>query len=170
MITVTSLALPTLHELLDFLVSQRITRIHINLFRPVGRGKDLSQWQVSSIKVQALLREFWSRRPISGNQPGIDIQPEDRSAGCGIGSFLNILPNGDAYPCHVLMKPAFYLGNIRRKKLLEICQMENSVSRLRGIDCRRLIAQKPEMAELIENEGCRGILYHISRSGDAGRN
>jgi radical SAM protein with 4Fe4S-binding SPASM domain len=32
-----------------------------------------------------------------------------------------VLPNGDVFPCHVLMQPDFRLGNIREQPLAAIC-------------------------------------------------
>ncbi len=31
---------------------------------------------------------------------------------CGKGHYLNLMPDGSAYPCHALCTPAFYLGNV----------------------------------------------------------
>lgn len=41
---------------------------------------------------------------------------------CGVGSFLNIMPNGDVFPCHVLTQREFRCGNVREDGLLEICR------------------------------------------------
>ena len=144
MVTITSVALPDLEELLWFLDGMNITRIHLNRFRPIGRALEHGKWQVPKDQVDAVTRKVLKRK-FQDPLPG-PVRPESsETSNCGVGSFVNILPNGDVYPCHVLMSREFHCGSIRKKSLMEICNYNGLLSKLALLD----------FTELNEKYGCR---------------
>jgi MoaA/NifB/PqqE/SkfB family radical SAM enzyme len=80
---------------------------------------------------QALIRQGFANiqiHPVKriGRAGDYPPKPEDSArersnAGCGAGMFLNIMPNGFAYPCHALMRPEFLLGVIPKDQYASIC-------------------------------------------------
>lgn len=137
MITVTSHTLPDLEELLCFLHGMKMSRIHINRFRPIGRAGGRGQWQVNHDEVRAIICRAWERNFPDTPYPPDPPEPSEMS-NCGVGSFLNILPNGDVYPCHVLMSREFHCGNVRERSLQEICDSKGLLGELAAMDSERL--------------------------------
>jgi len=133
MVTVTSGTLPDLEELLCFLHGMNMTRIHLNRFHPIGRARECEQWQVKQDEVRSIMRKAWERNFPGHPHPSDPPEPSETS-NCGVGSFLNILPNGDVYPCHVLMAREFHCGNIREQGLMEICDRNGLLGRLAAMD------------------------------------
>ena len=133
MVTVTSATLPDLEELLCFLDGMNITRIHLNRFRPIGRAMEYKKWQVQQDEVRVITRKVLQRK--FHDQPPLPNLPEpSETSSCGVGSFVNILPNGDVYPCHVLMSREFHCGNVRKQSLMEICSHNGLLGKLAASD------------------------------------
>ena len=118
LVTITSLSLPDLEELLCFLIKKKITRINLNVFRPIGRGKGHWEWQADAKEVRAAVRRAWERCYPDQPVPPEPSEPEMQFH-CGVGFFLNLMPNGDVFPCHVLTDREFRCGNVREQSLLE---------------------------------------------------
>ena len=97
LVTVTATTLPDLEELLCLLADHKIMRININAFRPIGRGRRHDAWMMAAQEVSGAVHRAWQRsfpdRPVPADRP----EPESCS-NCGVGSFLNIMPNGDVSP------------------------------------------------------------------------
>src|SRR5205085_7212522 len=120
LVTVTSQSLPDLEELLCLLISKKLTLINLNRFPPIGRGRGHWELMADQKAADEATRRAWRRcfpnRPVPPEPPA----PEGQSH-CGVGSFLNILPDGDVFPCHVLTEREFRCGNVREQNLYEIC-------------------------------------------------
>jgi len=158
LVTVTPTALPGLADLLCWLVERGITAININPFRPVGRGARHPEWVVAGEAIAAEVRRAWDRC-----HPGRAF-PENRAASpqqrhCGVGRFLNIMPNGDVFPCHVLTRPEMRLGNIRRERLGAICRRGGLLGGLAALDFAELAAADPAVEGLTRRHTCLAEVY-----------
>jgi MoaA/NifB/PqqE/SkfB family radical SAM enzyme len=163
MITVTPTVLPGLADLLCRLVERGITDIKINPFRPIGRGTRHPEWTVSGGDIVAAIRQAWQRS--HPDRPYV----APRSAGpeqthCGVGRFLNIMPNGDVFPCHVLTQPELRLGNVRRDRLAHICRRGGILAGLAGLNFAAMSAEEPAVAGLTRPHTCMATVYQDTRS------
>jgi MoaA/NifB/PqqE/SkfB family radical SAM enzyme len=135
-----------------------ITRINLNGFRPIGRGAGHWEWAVSSEDVRAAIKRAWKRCYPDKATPPEPIEMESQ-AHCGAGSFLNIMPNGDVFPCHVLTQPEFRCGNVREQSLLEICHRQGLLGQLQALDFAGLARTDERMAKLTAPGTCLGNVY-----------
>jgi radical SAM protein with 4Fe4S-binding SPASM domain len=162
LVTITAQSLPDLGELLCFLIERKITRINLNGFRLIGRGKGHWEWQVKPAEVQAAVQRAWAR--CYPDQPVPPDPPESEScSNCGVGSFLNIMPNGDVFPCHVLTDREFCCGNVREQGLLEICQRNGLLGELQTLDFHELARQDERLGSLTQ-PSCMGEVYAKTKS------
>lgn len=161
MVTATPPSLADLEDLLAFLLARRITRVHLNPFRAIGRGAAHADWAVAPEEARAVLSRAWER--IFPGQPPSGA-PQAECLNCGIGSFLNILPEGDVYPCHVLATPGFRLGNVTRESLLELCAAGGPLGRLQALDFRKLADADPGGKPLVRPGSCLGAAYEQARA------
>ena len=169
LVTLTSLSLPDLEELLCFLIQKKISRINLNGFRPIGRGKGHWEWRADSKEVRAAVRRAWER--CYPDQPAPPDLPEpEAQCHCGVGQFLNIMPNGDAFPCHVLTEREFRCGNVREQGLLEICRRNGLLGELRALDFQELARQDKRVAPLTRPNTCMGTIYAKTRELPVWRN
>jgi MoaA/NifB/PqqE/SkfB family radical SAM enzyme len=168
LVTVTAHSLSDLEELLCFLIEKKITRINLNAFRPIGRGYGHWEWTVNPTEVRAAVRR--ARARCYPDQPMPPDSPEPAScSNCGVGSFLNIMPNGDVFPCHVLTDRVFRCGNVREQSLLEICRRTGLLGELQGLDFYQLARQDERLAPLTR-PGCMGEVYAKTKSLPAWKN
>jgi len=163
LVTVTSESLPDLEELICLLVSMKFTRINLNGFRPIGRGSKRSELVADLDMTRNSVSRAWNRcfpnDPRSHKCPS----PEEQSH-CGVGSFLNIMPDGDVFPCHVLTYSEFRCGNVRHQSLYEICRRVGLLGQLVALDFRGLAPQHPLLAPLTLPHTCMGNVYRKTRS------
>jgi MoaA/NifB/PqqE/SkfB family radical SAM enzyme len=158
LVTVTATTLPDLEELLCLLADHKIMRININAFRPIGRGRHHDAWMMAAQEVRGAVHRAWQRsfpdRPVPPDPP----EPESCS-NCGVGSFLNIMPNGDVFPCHVLTQREFRCGNVREDGLLEICRRGGLLGHLQALDFHDLARAEQRVTELTRPGACMGNVY-----------
>jgi MoaA/NifB/PqqE/SkfB family radical SAM enzyme len=169
LITVTSITLPDLENLLVFLIQKKLTRIKLNAFRPIGRGKGHAQWRAQTNAVQTAIQQAWIRcypdRPIPPDPP-----QSESCSNCGVGQFLNIMPNGDVFPCHVLTQHEFRCGNVREQSLLEICRKQGLLGQLAELDFQALRRQDDRLEQLTEVTNCMGDVYSTTKEAPVWRN
>jgi mycofactocin biosynthetic radical S-adenosylmethionine protein MftC len=162
-VTVISMGVPDLADLLSLLVSRQIVRIKLNALRATGRAAGCEGWDAAPAAVHAALVEAWHQcfpdRPIPSAQP----EPAS-SAGCGAGFVVNILPNGDVYPCHVLNERLFRCGNVRRDALADLCGSFSLLERLRRFDLEEVRRREPSLASRTRPGTCVGELYAATRA------
>jgi MoaA/NifB/PqqE/SkfB family radical SAM enzyme len=162
LVTVTSQSLPDLEELLCFLIEKKFNRINLNVFRPIGRGWGHWEWTVNRTEVRSVLRWAWNR-----SYPDVPMPPDPTESefysNCGVGSFLNIMPNGDVFPCHVLTDREFCCGNVREQSLIEICQHTGMLGELQALDFRALARQDDRLIPLTR-PCCAGEVYSKTKS------
>lgn len=163
LITVTSATLPDLEELLCLLVEKGFARVNINGLRTIGRGKGHDDWVVAHDKLRAVVDRAWARA-----FPDADARPDTPRAefqhSCGVGGFLNILPNGDVFPCHALTQPEFRCGTLRTERLLDICAKLGLLGRLAAADFVELAQRDPTLAPLARTGACMGQVYQGAKS------
>jgi len=157
LVTVTSDSFPDLEELLCLLVGRHITRINLNLFRPIGRGRRKPTWRVGLSQVDEVVRRAWER--CRGTPQAVLLSGDTKSddcVNCGIGQFANIMPNGDVFPCHVLVDRNFGCGNVRNQGFLAICRRSGFLGKLAALDFRELATRDSALAVLEDPSTCLG--------------
>lgn len=159
LITVTRQSLPDLEDLVCFLVERKFTRLNINAFRPIGRGAGHGDWGVSAAEVNAALKRAWKRCYPDRAEPPESPELDGFQCNCGVGRFLNIMPNGDVFPCHVLTQRDFRLGNVREESLLHICRRSGLLGQLADLDFRDMAHADDRVAELARRGACMGNVY-----------
>jgi MoaA/NifB/PqqE/SkfB family radical SAM enzyme len=163
LITVTSHSLPDLEELLCFLIKKKITRINLNNFRPIGRGAGHREWQAEPKEIQSAVKRAWKRCCPEQPPPPEPLKPEIHRH-CGVGQFLNIFPNGDVFPCHVLTDREFRLGNVREQSLLDTCRRDGLLGELAALDFQELARQDERLTSLTRFGTCTGSVYAETKS------
>jgi MoaA/NifB/PqqE/SkfB family radical SAM enzyme len=157
MVTVTRQSLPDLEGLLEYLLERRITRIHLIPFRAIGRGASHDDWRLEPEDSRAAVEQVLTR--IFSSSPGPAAPPvEHECINCGAGSFLNILPEGDVYPCHVLVSPRFRLGNVRHDRLGDLCAAGGLLDRMQGLNFRTLANIDTRWKDLVMPGACLGSI------------
>jgi MoaA/NifB/PqqE/SkfB family radical SAM enzyme len=163
LVTVTSQSLPDLETLLCFLFRKKITRINMNGFRPIGRGKGHWEWRADPQEIRVAVRRAW-QRCYPDQPPLLDVPESEACSNCGVGSFLNIMPNGDVFPCHVLTDREFRCGNVRERSLLDICRRHGLLGDLQALDFHALARQDERLAALTRPHTCMGTVYTHTKS------
>jgi radical SAM protein with 4Fe4S-binding SPASM domain len=162
LVTVTSHSLPDLEDLLCLLLQRGIAQVNLNALRLIGRARRNSAWQVDPAEVHAAVERAWARcypqRPQPPPTPAPTAHPN-----CGVGQLLNITPNGDVFPCHVLARREFCCGNLREESLLAICRRNGPLGRLAALDLGELMRQDPSLA-IARCDACLGDVYAATRS------
>ncbi|GAG96716.1 unnamed protein product, partial [marine sediment metagenome] len=104
-ITMTSLNLPILKDFLSFLLDELfITSFHLSILKSSGRNLDHPELKCSWEKASEIAGDFWQSRfgkTKAFKDPGKHTLAS--YGNCGIGSHINILPDGSVYPCHVFI-------------------------------------------------------------------
>ena len=169
LVTVTRKTLSDLEQFIIFLIERRFTSINIHWFRPIGRGRGHEEWCVSGAEIKQSIHQAFTRLGAAQTSlPGSDEgEPQDH---CGVGRFLNIMPNGDVFPCHVLTDPEFRCGNVRTRDLVDICRGTGLVGQLARLNFRAMATQEPRVAGLIKPEACLGTVYAEKRDLSVWRN
>lgn len=94
LLTITRETLPELEEFLIFLIKRGFSSINVHWFRPIGRGRGHEEWCVNASEINQSIRQAFAR--IGARLPDSDVQ--ESQPNCGVGRFLNIMPNGDVFP------------------------------------------------------------------------
>jgi MoaA/NifB/PqqE/SkfB family radical SAM enzyme len=163
LVTVTARTLPDLEQLISLLLQSGIRRININRFRPIGRGAGQEDWQVDSRAIGEAISSALSKS--SASIAPSEVTGEEFQSTCGVGQFLNIMPNGDVFPCHVLTQPEFRCGNIRAQSLVDICGRHSLLGSLAALNFEELAEQDESLVGLTETGTCMGVVFsETSRS------
>jgi MoaA/NifB/PqqE/SkfB family radical SAM enzyme len=153
LVTANRETLPDLVALVQFLRARGIRRINVNSFRPMGRGADKPEWKVNPDELAAAVNLATG---------GARSYCKWGTTGCGVGSYVNILPDGEVYPCHVLSgHRIFRLGNVREQPLKQICRRGGQLERLAGLSNDRMLSSRdPRLLPLIQDPApCMGDVY-----------
>ena len=158
LVTVTAINLAAIEDLVGFLLSRGITRINLNLFRPVGRGLGQPDLRLDKERFSVAISRVWDRFQPSLPAPSPSRETTCQST-CGVGRFMNIMPNGDVFPCHVLTEPQFQCGNIKRESLVEILRTDGLMRTLAKLDFRELASRDEELKPLTGTQACMADVY-----------
>jgi len=167
LITVTSLTFPDLEELLLLLRAKGEIDININGFRPIGRGKGKYAWQIDGLNINEIVARTMEHSDIR-----ISNENDDQSSGpinCGVGTMLNIMPNGDIFPCHVLTDPQFRLGNLRKECILHICNRYGLLGQLASLNFQELAQEDDALKDLVQPNVCMGNVFAKTESNETWR-
>jgi hypothetical protein len=80
------------------------------------------------------------------------------------------MPNGDVFPCHVLIDREFRCGNVREQSLLEICRHNGLLGELGALNFQELASQDKRVAPLTQPNMCMGNVYAKTRELPVWRN
>ena len=133
LVTVSTFTMPDLEELICLLRERNYTRITVNGLRAIGRAAGSIEWQVDPDHIEQAVGRAWQRcfpGRSAPHQTAVALPAQN----CGVGSFINIMPNGDVFPCHVLVDRELCCGNVRRLKLGALCQPTALLGRLAALD------------------------------------
>jgi len=166
LVTVTSRTLPDLETLIVMLVERGFRRINVNGLRLIGRGKGHDDWRVAHAEVRATVERAWARA-FPEAMPRPEPPQEEAQHHCGVGNFLNIMPNGDVFPCHALTQPEFRAGNVRERRLIEICARSGLIGRLAKLDFVDLVAGDADLEPLTRAGTCMGHVYAGTKASPA---
>jgi len=162
LITVTRQTLPDLEAFLIFLIERRFISINVHWFRPIGRGKGHDEWSVAGPEIRESIRRAVARFG-ADQAPSVDSDEVGSKCHCGVGQFLNIMPNGDVFPCHVLTSLEFRCGNVRTQTLEDICRRKGLLGQLAGLEFRAMARQEPKIGELTRADSCMGVVHSQTR-------
>ncbi len=163
LVTVTSQSLPDLEELICLLIEKKFTRINLNGFRPIGRGREHWELMVRPDNVRTAVQRARARC-YPNEHPRPEAPEVESQTNCGVGSFLNIMPNGDVFPCHVITQSEFRCGNLREQSLVEICRRSGLLGQLSSLNFKELARQEEQLTPLVRNQACMGEVYAKTRS------
>ncbi len=162
-VTVTALNLPHLVGFLSFLLDEeRVTDFHLAPFRYFGRGAGHPELLASWREAQEAVATFW--RPRFGDPSNL-VFSDDHSlvecGTCGVGTYINVHPDGTVYPCRVLSIPRFCLGNVNRDALPSIIENSQILRWLRELDFLEPAAADGHLAHLLEEAMCVGEILPL---------
>jgi len=153
LVTITADSLEALPGFLQWLASQSLTRVRLNPVRLTGRATTSPELAVRSDDVA---RAVAQARIAIGNHKEVDEPVASLPRSCGVGHFINLMPNGDVFPCHVLTEPAFRVGNVRLQGLNEMIGPQSLLGRLRDLDLGELARDSPAAADTLTRLTCLG--------------
>lgn len=166
LITVTRKSIADLENLLIYLITQGFTKIKINRVRRIGRSLSHPDWCVSEKEIKSVLTKVWTRfNPISSILK--ENNRKENFYHCGAGRFINIMPNGDVFPCHVLTQPEFLLGNLRKQNLFSIYNSQSLLKSLVELDVHKLVKIDNRLSALAVHGSCFGEIYEQTKDSDA---
>jgi MoaA/NifB/PqqE/SkfB family radical SAM enzyme len=170
LITLTAGNVADLEELICLLFAHQFTRLSFNNFRPIGRGEGHWDWYADPRAVREALARAWRRCHPDEPAPEESIELVRERCHCGVGTMLNILPNGDVFPCHVLTSSEFRCGNVREQNLLEICRANGLLGQLADLDFRELAKADERVSEVARPGTCMGNVYAQTKESSVWRN
>lgn len=167
-VTVSAVTLPFLSACLEYILDEvGVPDIHVSAIRPVGRAAG-PEFACAPTAVAAAAADFWRSR--FGAPQELDKAAAATLAACskcGVGSYLNILPDGSVYPCHVLSTAGYCLGNMRKVPLGTLLRTSDVLDRLVTLDAAALARESAEMREALEQAACWGEVLGRLRGATA---
>jgi MoaA/NifB/PqqE/SkfB family radical SAM enzyme len=166
LVTFTACAAPDLEELIFLLLKRGIRRINVNEFRTFGRGAGHIEWMANLHQAHASVQAARRRRGLEPLE-WIDEDSAGPRRNCGVGRFLNVMPNGDVFPCHVLTQREFRCGSIREQSLLDICRSEGLLGELSALDFGQMASEHHDLQGLTSEGVCMGDM-HAAKPASSG--
>lgn len=162
LITLTRITKPDLGALLELLLDHKITRVNINGIRLIGRGKGRQDLIVDQTDIDGILERIHRRR-FGGSSLQPTFESDHGRFHCGIGRNLNILPNGDVFPCHVLVDRSFRCGNLREDGLWQILERGGLLDCAAKLDFAQMAREDPSVSDLAKPRTCMGQVFQKHR-------
>jgi len=163
-VTITSINISGVKHFLSFLVGEkRIHNVHLSLFRASGRGLHRRDLLCSRERLIQATAEFWQEH--FGIGVGQWHRSGNRDTGnkefmnCGVGTYINIYPDGSVYPCHLLSFPEFCIGDVRSENLYAIYHRSDLMRKLRALNFEEIAQCAECFQELSTNGACLGKIY-----------
>ena len=110
-------------------IKLKLDEFGIYYFTPIGRGSREEELAVEPIKwlnfIRKKLKPFSNKLKISLEFPLIEKKYYNKSLGCIANaeqSHLQILPNGNTYPCAILASYGKAVANLKKQSIKEIWQ------------------------------------------------
>lgn len=95
---------------------------------------------------------------------------QNSQSNCGVGSFFNIMPNADVFPCHILTGREFRCGNLPEQSLVEIYRRNGLLGRLSALNYQELAKEDLHLTPLTRAGACMGDVYAQTKSLPVWRN
>lgn len=153
-ITVTKFNYRSIPRLVADLEIIGVKRFSLLPFREIGRGELLFK----NIKLEAYYEHIYKKlckdTSIVYSRGNTRIPLNH----CGVGHFINILANGDVYPCYALQFPFFFLGNIRKQPFHSIFNNQ-LLNKLSALDFPALSQKSIEFSGLLKPYSCFGEVF-----------
>jgi MoaA/NifB/PqqE/SkfB family radical SAM enzyme len=156
LVTVTRYSLPDLEKLLCFLIARGLTAINLNKFRRVGKGVKCADQYVSEDDIASVMERIRKRLSPMSRSGETEATPSQTT--CGVGRYINIMPDGNVFPCHVLTQPEFKCGNLREENLPSICGRDRLLGKLSRLNFKKLDSDRG-LPELTTKGACMGEVY-----------
>jgi hypothetical protein len=112
---------------------------------------------------RAIVERVRDRRVAGGGSPAAELERET-PRNCGVGEFVNIMPNGDVFPCHVLTQSEFRCGNLRHDSLKAICRRTGLLGEPSALDFRALAARDDQLGPLRDRGSYMGSVYPSTKA------
>jgi MoaA/NifB/PqqE/SkfB family radical SAM enzyme len=168
LVTITADSVGVLPSFLEWLAARGLTCVRLNPVRLTGRAAAMPELAVATTEIAATVARA---RAAVGRHSFPCPPPSGLARSCGAGYFVNVMPNGDVFPCHVLTDPAFRVGNVRRRALDELIGGGSVLGRLRDLDLREVARESGPAARALERLTCLGevrsqpaVLHRVARS------
>jgi radical SAM protein with 4Fe4S-binding SPASM domain len=148
--TVTGTNVGELHRMVGFARSLGVSRLRFLPLRAVGRGESL-EGRPGLSEYLAFMQRVAAEKAgdpsfiITYGVTGFLFEVPVRSTGeiwCPVGEQIVIDTNGDAYPCVLLMRPEFRVGNAKETRLDGLM-----ASAVMGECCRTLVKRPSQLTE-----------------------
>jgi len=157
-ITITSMNIDSIKDFMSYLICNGISTIHFSQLHLLGRAKHQNKLLSNYDMAMKFISEFWS------DQFGLELKKkQDESLNCGVGKYLNIMPDGNVFPCHVLAYPEFLICNVKQKKLHEVYSHSKIIRKLRNLDFIELEKENNFSTNPSISKRCLGDLIHRSK-------
>lgn len=162
--TLTNLNISEVTKMWDFCMEEGFNT-HYGIFVESGRGRCNSEYLDVKIEDQIdvyfhLLRENAERREDIEECLDIPRCLTKCATYCGaINSILNIMPNGDIYPCPNLIEPVWKMGNIREQKIADIISESPVTKQITARDVRNVTECKDCSIRFVCGGGCMANAY-----------
>ena len=163
LVTVTASNVAGLGGWLRHLIARGVTRINVNPVRPIGRASSRAEQWLDRRLVDDAIEKAWADligRDAARRSVRADADVEQTT--CGVGTFVNIMPDGDVFPCHALVQPGFCCGNLRTHKLSEIVGEHGPLARLQQLNFTSLVDGLPAARGLLTAGACLGEVAAVS--------
>jgi len=150
-ITITSLNLPNIENLMNFMFRRGIVNFHFSPLRLVGRAVN-EKLMCNYNDAIEMVGAFWTKK--FGLQLSTTLK---ESFNCGVGKYISVHPDGSVYPCHLLAYPEFQIGNVKKQGIINIYLQSKLMRQLRSLSTDKILRCSECFSEILQKERCLGL-------------